>query len=332
VNPPFRQLSVFNLPWPTDWSAVFGSHQPLIIEIGFGLGHYLHYLSRTYPQSNILGLEVANMCLVKAETAIQRGDLPNVRVLYGYAETALRHLIEPDTLSAVYINFPDPWFKLKHRQRRLIQRDTVDALVSRMQPRARLYLATDIFEYAHMSDQVFRATPGLTNTLDAPYVHSLPDRVTTKYEAKAIREGRRCYYFVYERNRQPAPLIPIVQESLMPHIIFTSPLSFQEIATRFTPFDHHHQTLHTHVHNAYYNDQGVLFDVFVSEPTIEQRIAILLVRREDHSDQYVLRLGTIGMPRPTEGVHLAVRGISTWILGLHPDSVIIEDKLREEFL
>lgn len=328
----FQQLSVFNLPWPAHWATVFGNHHPLILEIGFGLGHYLRYLSRTYPQSNILGLEINNLCLVKAEKAIQRGDLPNVRVLYGYAETTLRHLIEPNTLSAVYINFPDPWFKLRHQQRRLIQQDTVDALVSRMQPGARLYLATDILEYAEMSAKVFANTPGLTNTLDAPYLHSLPDRMITKYESKAIREGRACYYFVYERNQQPAPVISVIQESPMPHLILSSPLSFEAIAAQFTPFEHHHNGRYTQVHNAYYNDRGVLFDVYVAEPTIEQRVAILLVRREDHPDQYVLRLGTIGTPRPTEGIHTAVRGISAWLIGLYPDTVIIKDKLREASL
>lgn len=61
------KLSVYNLPWPTDWGKVFGRSAPLIVEIGFGNGNYLLELARQNPDCNVIGLEIASRSLEKAE-------------------------------------------------------------------------------------------------------------------------------------------------------------------------------------------------------------------------------------------------------------------------
>jgi tRNA (guanine-N7-)-methyltransferase len=306
----------------------------LILEIGFGYGQYLRHLSRQQPDAMIVGVEISNVCLTKAEGAIARGELPNVRVIYARAETALHHLFIPASLDEIHINFPDPWFKNRHGHRRLIQRDTVDVMVSRMKPGAKLYLATDIIEYAEMSAEIFAATPGLTNLLDAPWTNFLPSRVVTKYEARAGQEGRACYYFVYERNSQPAPNIPVVKDFPMPHIVFRCPLSLEQIREQFQPSERSERGINVNYMRVYTGDQALLFEVFVDEPTIEQRVGLVLVARDELIEEagvyeYTLRLGTIGSPRPTKGMHLAVKHLGEWIMGLAPQSQLIQHKLQE---
>lgn len=323
-------LRVNTLPWPTDWSTLFNNepNRPLIVEIGFGYGQMLRHLVKTRPEANIVGFEISNTCLVKAEGAILRGELPNVRVVFAMAETALHHLFKPESIDEVHINFPDPWFKSRHEHRRLMQRETVDVLVNRLRPGARLYLATDILEYAEMSAELLANTPGLTNRLDAPWVNSLPGRATTKYEARAREEGRECYYFVYERNTVPAPDIPVIEDAPMPHIVFSSPLSLQEIQAKFEPRALTEKKIHVNYLNAYRSEHILMFEAFVDEPTIEQRVALMLIQREGKVDEYTLQLGMIGTPRPTRGMHVAVRHLSQWIMSLHPDSQEIQNKLQ----
>ena len=178
-------LSSLRLPWPTDWSAIFGAQRPLIVEIGFGYGAFLLHLARQNPAASIIGLEIANQCLSAAERAIQRQKLTNVCVVQSTAETALHHLFVPGSLSQIHINFPDPWFKKRHSHRRLMQRDTLDAMVSRLQPGGLLYLATDIVEYAEMSAELLAQTPGLDNLLESAWANTMPGRVITKYEGRA---------------------------------------------------------------------------------------------------------------------------------------------------
>ncbi len=323
-----KKLNRNNLPWPTNWSELFGAARPLIIEIGFGQGQFLLHLAREYPEANIIGLEISNRCLTKAENAIERQALDHVRVVHSTAETALHHLFEPATLTAVYINFPDPWFKNRHGHRRLMQRATVDALVSRLQTGGKLYLATDIIEYAEMSHDLLTATPALDNQLSTPWAAALPGRVVTKYEQRARREGRDCYYFAYQRNQVTAPPIPVIKEFAMPHVVFETPLTLAAIREQFQSSEHQYGPAHISPRAAYSGDHSLLFEVYIKEPTIDQRVAFTIVTHDDLPNQFTLQLNTLGHPRPTAGVHGAAYILSDWLLSLHPANRIIKHKLQ----
>jgi tRNA (guanine-N7-)-methyltransferase len=323
-----QKLSSLTLPWPTDWAEQFGAERPLILEIGFGYGAFLTHLARQNPDANVVGVEVASKCLTAGEEAVERQKLTNVRIVHSTAETALHHLFQPTSLSQVHINFPDPWFKKKHGHRRLMQRDTLDTIVSRLQPDGLLYLATDIIEYAEMSAELLAETPGLTNQLDTPWANAMPGRVVTKYEGRAKREGRDCYYFVYQRNTTPAPNLPVIEELDMPHIVFKSPLSLDDMLEKFESSEHQFGDTHISLINAYRGKYVVMFEIYVKEPTIDQRVALILSKRpEEH--EYTLKLGVIGHPRPTEGIHKAAGILGDWLTSLHPDVEVLKRKLRE---
>lgn len=318
------------MAWPTDWAALFGvpKADPLIVEIGFGYGHYLLHLATQHPQACIVGIEVTNKCLTKVENTLTKRQIHNARVLFSTAETALYHLFETAAVREFHINFPDPWFKSRHEHRRLMKPETVDALVNRLAPDGMLYLATDISDYAEMTAELLEAAEGLENTLSGRWANSLPGRTVTKYEARAIREGRTCYYFAYRRNTLPPPAVPNAKELEldMPHMVFSSPLSIEDFRTRFTPSEHNIGDVHIRFLYVYQGDHALLFDTYIREPTIDQRLSLLLVER---ADGYTLKLGIIGHPRPTRGVHVAVKLLGDWLLGQHPTSTIAEHKLKE---
>jgi tRNA (guanine-N7-)-methyltransferase len=324
-----RKLSSLTLPWTTDWAALFGRAAPLILEIGFGTGAFLRHLSHSFPDHNIVGLEVSNQCLTKAEGIIERERLGNVRVIHSRAETALQFLFAPGSLCRVYVNFPDPWFKTRHSGRRLMQRDTLDALVNRMERDAQFFLATDIVEYARMSDALLGDTPGLANQLDAAWAtEPLPGRIVTKYEATARREGRACYYFHYRRTAVPAPFVPDIKEMEMPHIVFAAPFGLDEIQARFEPLLHIEDGTMVKVTECYRGRHVLLFEAVVKEPSIDQHIALTL--RQHRSGDYTLMLNTLGHPRVTPGVHRAAALLGDWLLGLHPDAHTLNKKLSED--
>jgi tRNA (guanine-N7-)-methyltransferase len=322
------KLSSKTLPWPTDWIELFGAARPLIVEIGFGYGTYLLHLARANPDANVIGLEVANKCLTAAENAIERLHLANVRVIHSTAETALYHLFEPATISQVHINFPDPWFKKRHGHRRLMRRETLDAMVNRLAPGGLFYLATDILAYAEMSAELLADTLGLDNMLDTPWASSLPGRFVTKYEAKARRAGRECYYFAYRRNHFPAHGLPVIKEMDMPHLVFTSPLTLDDMLARFERREHAEDGTHIAFLYGYRGEKSLLFEVYVKEPTIDQRVAVMLVEREN-PNEYTLQLGMLGHPRPTPGIHRAVRLLGEWLVSLHPEARILKNKLQK---
>lgn len=323
-----KKLSATTLPWPADWNAIFGRECPLILEIGFGRGAFLFHLARQFPDHNLIGLEISNRCLVKAEGKIEREGFSNVRVIHAMAETALHHLFVPASLAQVHVNFPDPWFKTRHSHRRLMQRDTLDAIVNRLAPGGLFYLATDITEYAEMSAELLAATPGLDNLLPTAWTHEMPGRVMTKYEATAAREGRERYYFAYRRNELPPPPVYPVKEMPMPHLLFESPVTLDTIQAQFEAHEFTQgDTIISYI-ECWSRESNLLFEVYIKEPTIEQRVGIILRQRQQ--GEYTLMVGTIGQPRPTPGVHAAVAHLGAWLISLHPESRVISSKLQAE--
>ncbi len=322
------------LAWPTDWTALFGANRPLILEIGFGSGEYLLHLARCHPDANVIGVEVANRSLLHAERKIERAGLLNVRAVHSTAETALHHLFTPASIWQIHVNFPDPWFKKEQWHRRLMQRDTLDAIVSRLRLGGEFHLATDIFDYAGMVHELLRDTPGLTNLLPGAWASAMPGRITTKYEANARREGRACYYFAYRRNDAPPPDVPVIKDVPMPHLVFASPLSLAELAERFQPIQASDDGINVHLMNAFVGGSAILVEAHVGEPTITQHVALVIVRRP-HPDQpefgvgeYTIQLSTIGQTRPTDGIHRAVRLLGDWALSLHSENRLVKQKVN----
>lgn len=305
-----RQLSTHTLPWPTDWPTEFGTvgqPRPLIVEIGFGYGQMLFHLAEQFPQANIIGVEVASKPLEAVERRLIRRGVANARVVYGHAETLLHHTLQPASVQQIHVNFPDPWFKSGHSHRRLMKRPTVAAITSRLVPGGILYLATDIEEYAEMSHDLLANTPGLTNQFPTPWADAINNRVTTKYEAKAVKEGRTNKYFAYQRTDTPAPDVPVIREIAMPNLVFATSLSLSQMVDTFerTTASFSEDDIHVSVMHAFVSPGSVLYEVYVKEPTIEQHVAFLVVPRQGEPGTYTLKLSSMGHPRPTEGMHRA---------------------------
>lgn len=334
MKPQTEKLSTLKMAWAPDWDAVFdtvGQQRPLIVEIGFGYGHMLLHLAEQFPHANIIGVEVASKPLETVESRLRRLKVANVRVLYGYAETFLHHLLPPASVEQIHINFPDPWFKSGHAHRRVMQRDTVNAIASRLITGGRFYLATDIDEYAEMSDALLRETPALTNLFPTAWADHIDNRVTTKYERKALQEGRTNKYFAYERNTHPAPDVPLIQELEMPNIVFKTQADLTQLPARFERFSQSFpsEDIHIGVMSVFQNEQALMFEAFVKEPTIEQHVGILVVKREV-PHEYTLKLAAFGFPRATLGVHRAAQSVEQHLRAFCGDDyAVLHRKVRD---
>ena len=324
-----RKLNYLTVDWPLQQSRLFPRVAPLIVEIGFGNGDYLIYLAETRPACNIIGFEISSQSMDKAEAKIEKRNLTNVRPIHCRAETALSHLLGPQTVAEFHMNYPDPWFKKRHQRRRLIQRGTVDLLTSRLLEGGTLHLATDIVEYARMAQSTLASTPGLTNQFETPWVHDLAGRFRTKYEVKGYREGRRGHFFRYQRNAVPVAHPAVIKELDMPHLFLQSPLSAAEIVDRFEATRHHAGGAHIAILRAYADARRdtAVFEVVVEEPSIEQH-ALLVLSPRAGAGEYMVGLSAVGHSRATAGMHHAVASVGEWVAGLDAGSRVLERKLR----
>lgn len=324
--------SLFRTPWPLVPDSLFGRSAPLVAEIGFGGGHFLVALAEQHPKWNVLGVEHSNFCMDETERKVIRMNLPNVRLIHGDAITTLAYVIPPASLDRLYINFPDPFPKTRHANRRLLAPFSLSMITNRLKPGALLNIATDVAQYAESIAADLARTPGLKNTHNTAWLTSVPGRTITRYEKKAIEKGSTCHYFEWMRDETPvpAPVVPLQPAGDdMPNIVLHCPLSPAEIAEAFTPVEYNEGDYHVHLMSIYENktEGGLLIDAFIDEPLIEQRPAITIAKSRE-PNRYVIRMAIIGYPRPTAGAHAAVRFIVDWLMKLHPETKILHDNAK----
>ena len=170
------------------------------LEIGFGGGEHLAWQAEQNPDIGFLGCEPFINGVAKLLAEIERRDLANIRIHDGDAREALDWL--PDaSIGRVFVLHPDPWPKRRHWKRRFIGPDNLDRLARVMAQGAELRIASDWPDYLDWMLRLLVPHPAFVWTARwASDWRARPaDWPETRYEAKAIREGRMPAYLIFRR-------------------------------------------------------------------------------------------------------------------------------------
>ena len=173
------------------------------LEVGFGGGEHLAAVAASHRDVGFIGVEPFINGVAKLLRAVEQQALHNVRVLMDDARLLLSTL--PDaSLERAFILFPDPWPKLRHHKRRIVNPATVSDLARAVRPGGELRLATDDPDYARWMLAAVLAEPRFAWTAErsADWREPPPDWVATRYEAKARAAGRRPVYLTMRRMRR----------------------------------------------------------------------------------------------------------------------------------
>ena len=321
-------LDASRLQWPMDWTAVFGRSAPLFVEIGFGNAQFLVALAQRHPEANVLGIEISLPSIKKAESKARHLGLPHVRVVHGDARLTLWGGMPLKGISRLYLNFPDPWHKAAHHERKLINGRFLHLLATRMASGGLLEIATDDAGYQAHIAETLAATPYFASRTGAIYATEDHERLRTKYELKALAEGRTCHYYHWQRNDTPAPNeFPIPQELPMPHVILRTPLSLAEINERYTP-QNSNEALPIRFARLYesHRDRALLVETHVVEEPLPQRVGLFIQGRAE-PDEVLIGLHELGFPRPTYGIHCAIGRLAKWVASLDSRTEILHHNL-----
>ena len=186
---------------PLDAVALFGRSGPLVLEIGFGMGHALLEYARANPDANCIGAEIYQPGIGALARALADAEIVNVRIFEGDARELVAALLPDAALARAMIYFPDPWPKKRHHKRRLIEPGFVSRLARKLEPGGRLLLATDWEDYAHTIMDALEAEPLLENVAGAGRF-AAPSRTSpTRFEARGARLGHRVWDFEFARRR-----------------------------------------------------------------------------------------------------------------------------------
>ncbi len=180
-----------------NFTELFNNTNPVIMEIGFGMGQATAQIAQDNPGMNYIGSEVHVPGVGRLLSDIKKRQLKNLYIIEYDALEILRTMIPDDSIAGFHVFFADPWPKKKHHKRRLMQRPNTDLLVSKLSPGGYIYFATDWEEYAVSALEELESTPGLHNKYEkfAPHQQWRP---RTKFEQKGIDAGREIFelYFV----------------------------------------------------------------------------------------------------------------------------------------
>ncbi len=175
--------------------------QEIWLEIGFGGGEHLAEQARANRQAGIIGCEVFLNGIATLLAQIEAHDLTNVRV---YPEDArdLLDVLPEQSLDRVFLLFPDPWPKRRHAARRFIQTANLDLLARLIKPDAEFRVGSDDPTYIGWALAHLTAHPAFRWIARRPqdWRERPADWPATRYEAKALREGRKPAYFRFQRR------------------------------------------------------------------------------------------------------------------------------------
>ena len=178
---------------------VFGNTNPIVVEIGFGMGDATAELAQANPDINYLGIEVHRPGVGKLLGEIKKRDLKNLYIIEYDALDVLECMIGDNCVNGFHIFFPDPWPKKRHHKRRLVQRPKTDLFTQKLTPGGYIYFVTDIIDYAEFALEQLENTPHLKNKYDG-FAEPQPWRAQTKFERKGMAADRQITELFFEKE------------------------------------------------------------------------------------------------------------------------------------
>ena len=188
-------------PAPVDLRTLFAVPvDDVRLEIGFGGAEHLIGQAQAAPRTGFIGADGFLNAIAKALVAIDEHALTNVHLHFGDASELIDWL-PAGAFARIDLLYPDPWPKRRQWKRRFIQDESLKRLARLLKSGGELRFATDIPSYAdHALMRVLRSsdfewTANVADDWRKPWAGFS----RTRYEAKAIREGRTPAYFIFRR-------------------------------------------------------------------------------------------------------------------------------------
>jgi len=183
-------------------SQIFNNSFEIWMEIGFGEGEFLIELARSKDNINFVGLEIKKHRFMKALHKSSQLNLKNIKFLHIDATVAIEQLFLPSSISKIYINFPDPWPKLRHNKHRIFNELFLNQINKLLENSGILEIASDHKEYIknimcviskltnyRLQSQLLRA--GNSGNISRPL---------TKFEKKFIEDRRYINYLRFIKH------------------------------------------------------------------------------------------------------------------------------------
>lgn len=303
-------LDLPRLSFPAQPIEIFQREAPLVMEIGFGDGGFLEWMAKTHPHWNCLGADIAYGSVTRTFRRMRRAGLTNVRLHHGSGLFLLRNLLGDASVSRVYVNFPDPWRKSRHAQRRLFQPCFFELLAARLKTDGALLFTTDDASYFDQTITLARESGyyKLSRT-SAP-----PATLQTKYATKWREAGRKVYHVHLQKQFASKSKIPpiIHKEKDMHHALLSGSIpAIMDFEKIVHPFPNGHIVILDVLQMI--GQEGLVFMARSHEPELIQDLFVQLRPTETDSADLLLSIMNFGKPIATRGTRETVNALCHWL-------------------
>lgn len=192
-----KENAHYVIPNPSEqkgkWKEVFQNDQPIHIEVGTGRGRFMVGMAKANPHINYIGIEKYTSVISDALDKLIEAEVPNLKLLNVDAQK-LTDFFEDGEIDRVYLNFSDPWPKVRHEKRRLTYKTFLNMYQQILKNDGEIHFKTDnqdLFEFSIMS----MANYGMTMHFLSLDLHNsdFEGNIMTEYEEKFSSKGNRIY-------------------------------------------------------------------------------------------------------------------------------------------
>ncbi len=177
---------------------IFGNSNPLVVDIGFGMGDEIINFSLKNPRKNVLGIEMYKPAIGNLLKNIYEKNIKNIKIIEYDAYYVLNYMIPNESIDEIHIYFPDPWPKKRHAKRRLLNEKFAEIIAKKLKHDGLIKCATDNAHYAEQIVNALDQQKCLKNINDR-YGNRPADRAISKFELKAFNNTSEVYEISFLR-------------------------------------------------------------------------------------------------------------------------------------
>lgn len=193
--------SLDDLPNLVTAQALFGNDAALEVEVGSGKGLFLAAAAAAHPERNFLGIEVSRKYARFAAAKLVRAGCANALMIHGDGLRLFREMLPGASLDAVHVYFPDPWWKKRHKKRRVMNEDFVGDVQRTLRDGGRLHFWTDVQEYFLTTLELIASATQLQGPLEVPQREAEHDMdYRTHFERRTRQHDQPVHRAEFRKN------------------------------------------------------------------------------------------------------------------------------------
>ncbi len=276
-------------------------YSKLWVEIGFGNGAFLAATADQNRDVMLIGFDISLESCRRAVKACMEKNADNVKIIQKNAKPLLQNIFPDNSIDKIFMNFPDPWPKKKHRDKRTIDEKFVKILGSVLKTGGYFELVTDQEWYALQSKELFARSP-LFSVED--YCQNPHRKIQTKYEKKWLSLKRNIFRLLVKKVKYES-VAKLISGGDMPHVIINKELNVEDAMARLKKYEIKENDRFFVIKEVHVNPEktNILLKTVVVDDDFQQKFYIVIHKRPDG---WIVKLDDITQPFRTPSVKFAI--------------------------